>query len=223
MSKVQRRIISIVIIILVLCAYAFLNSSYFSLDELEWSGLTFLAPSDLLAETSYAGRNVFRIDKGELAEQIRGHIWIKDAAVAWKWPNHLSVKVTERKPVALVVGSDSWFVLDDEGVVLPPPRGFNFGSLPLVTNIDLDAGEQFISIARLLAQLPTGLYENVSEWNSLEQTLITRAGTQILLGNLRDLDRKLAALDLILQELAKRSAVPKRIDLRVANSPVIIE
>ena len=77
----QRRIISIVIIILVLCAYAFLNSSYFSLDELEWSGLT-LAPSDLLAETSYAGRNVFRIDKGELAEQIRGHIWIKDAAVA---------------------------------------------------------------------------------------------------------------------------------------------
>ena len=42
--------------------------------------------------------------------------------------------------------------------------------------------------------------------------MITRAGTQILLGNMRDLERKLTALELILEELSNRGASAKRID-----------
>ena len=219
----QRRIISIIIISLVTVTYGFLNSSYFSLNDLEWTGLTILSPGDLLFETSLSGANVFRIDKRDLAEQISSHIWVKDAAVNWKWPNRLIVNIRERQPLALVVSGDSWFILDSEGLILPPPRGFNFGSLPLVTNIDLEEGELFFSIARLLSALPDGLYENISEWNAKEQILITRAGTQILLGNMRDLERKLTALELILEELSNRGASAKRIDLRVVNSPVVIE
>ena len=59
----QRRIISIIIIILVLTMYAFLNSSYFVLDQLEWVGLAFLSPSDLLDQSLLPQGNVFRIDK----------------------------------------------------------------------------------------------------------------------------------------------------------------
>ena len=77
----QRRIISIIIISLVTVTYGFLNSSYFSLNDLEWTGLTILSPGDLLFETSLSGANVFRIDKRDLAEQISSHIWVKDAAV----------------------------------------------------------------------------------------------------------------------------------------------
>ena len=74
-----------------------------------------------------------------------------------------------------------------------------------------------------MARLPAGLYDDVSEWNSSEQTLITRSGTQIVFGSLRELDRKVAALELVLQEVAKENVTPKKIDLRVANSPVIVE
>ncbi|HHX02340.1 MAG TPA: FtsQ-type POTRA domain-containing protein [Firmicutes bacterium] len=219
----QRRIISIIIIIIVLATYAFLNSGYFALGELEWVGLTFLSPSDLFEQTQLPQGNVFRIDKQALEEEITAHVWVKTAHVTWSWPNHLTVQVTERQPIALVINNDSWFLLDREGVLLPPPRGFSYGSLPLVTNADVEASEHLISVARLLSRLPAGLYENVSEWNSKEQTLITRSGTQILLGSLRELDRKVATLELVLEELAKQKVIPKKIDLRITNSPVIIE
>ena len=219
----QRRIISIIIIILVLTMYAFLNSSYFVLDQLEWVGLAFLSPSDLLDQSLLPQGNVFRIDTHALEAEISAYVWVKKAHVTWSWPNHLTVEITEREPVALVVSNDSWFVLDKDGVLLPPPRGFSYGSLPLVTNADMEANEHLISVARLLARLPAGLYDDVSEWNSSEQTLITRSGTQIVFGSLRELDRKVAALELVLQEVAKENVTPKKIDLRVANSPVIVE
>lgn len=219
----QRRIISIIIIIVVLATYAFLNSRYFVLEQLEWVGLTLLSPNDLLDAAGSPRGNVFRVDKQALEDEISAHVWIKAAHVTWSWPNRLTVHVTERQPIALVVNDDSFFLLDREGVLLPPPRGFSYGSLPLVTNGDLEASEHLIAIARLLSRLPASLYDNISEWNSREQMLITRSGTQILFGSLRELDRKVAALELVMEELAKQKVVPKKIDLRVANSPVIVE
>ena len=219
----QRRIISIIVIIIVLAAYAFLNSSYFTLDELEWVGLKYLSPGDLIDAAELPSGNVFRIDKQALQALISAHVWVKTAYVNWSWPNHLTVHVSERQPVAVIVSRDSFLLLDSEGVLLPPPRGFSYGSLPLVTNVDLEASEQLISAARLLSRLPASLYDNVSEWNSGEQTLITRSGTQILFGSLRELDRKVAALEALLEKLARKNTAPKKIDLRIVNSPVIVE
>ena len=70
----QRRIISIIVIIIVLAAYAFLNSSYFTLDELEWVGLKYLSPGDLIDAAELPSGNVFRIDKQALQASISAHV-----------------------------------------------------------------------------------------------------------------------------------------------------
>ncbi len=219
----QRRILSLVFIILVLGAYYFLNSSLFFIDELEWTGLTFISEAELLEQVDFSSNNVFRIDQSALANQISNHLWIKFADISWGWPNRLVVSVVEREAIGMIPSQDSWFLLDTDGDLLPPPRGFSFGSLPLITNIDSDNTDLFITIARLLTRLPANVYEDISELNAEEQILITRSGTQILLGDLRDLNRKLETLELVLADLSRRNINAKRIDLRILNSPVIIE
>lgn len=219
----QRRIISIIIILLVLTGYAFLNSSYFTIYELQWEGLKILQAADLFAWTGFKPSNVFRVDQGALANQVAAHVWVKSAEVSWDWPNKLTVKVVERTPIALVPINESWSILDTEGDLLPLPRGFQFGALPLITQIDPEDQEQFIAIARLLNTMPLQIYDLVSEWNAAEQALITRAGTKIILGDLRELERKLATLELILEDLANRKVIAKKIDLRIINSPIVIE
>lgn len=219
----QRRIISIVIIILVLAVFSFLNSNFFLTEELEWEGVKYLKVHQLSARTSFVPQNVFRVDQKVLAKQVSEHVWVKSADVRWRWPNRLIISITERTPIAMVPIHDSWFLLDDEGVLLPLPIGFTMYSLPLITNADPNDSDMFETIARLLSSVPLELYEYLSEWNAKEQILVTRDGTQVLFGDLRDLNLKFATLELILDDLAGRNVTAKRIDLRVLNSPVIVE
>ncbi len=219
----QRRIMSLIIIILVLAIFSFLNSSYFVTEELEWEGVKYLDISQLAARTSFASQNVFRIDQTTLLKDIKEHLWVKSAKLQWGWPNRLIVKIKERKPIAMVPIGDNWFLCDDEGVLLPFPPGFPADTLPIITNADLDEGASFETITRLLANIPPSLSEYISEWNAKEQILITRKGTQILFGDLRHMTAKFKTLELILADLADRNMIVKKIDLRVLNSPVIVE
>ncbi|NMB38184.1 MAG: FtsQ-type POTRA domain-containing protein [Firmicutes bacterium] len=219
----QRRIISIVITILVLAVFSFLNSSFFLAEELEWEGVKYLNIHQLSARTSFVPQNVFRVDQTALVKQVSEHIWVKSADVRWRWPNRLIVNVVERNPIAMVPIDDSWFLLDDEGVLLPFTTAFAEYSLPLITKVELNDSDTFETIARFLSSIPLGLYEYLSEWNAQEQILVTRDGTQVLFGDLRDLNVKFMTLELILGDLASRNATARRIDLRVLNSPVIVE
>ena len=120
--------------------------------------------------------------------------------------------------------ADNWYILDELGHLMPPySSDLNFYQLPLVTNADLEDQKQFQIIARYLKRAPKDFYQVISEWNAGNQSLITRTGCHVLFGDLRNIEDKFIRLELILADLTKRGVVAQRIDLRVLDSPVILE
>lgn len=211
----------VLVLALVLALYLFSNSSFFETDSVEWTGLVYLAEEQLDAYLDLPVVNVWRVDTRELCAVLQEHPWIEGAKITWRWPARLQIAVRERIPLAQIPSLGGWLLLDKEGHLLPPTLGMAVYPLPIVTNIDLDSGEQLLTAARLLSALPSGLKEFISEWNAAERSLITRSGTEIILGQLADLEQKFMLLETILEDLASQNKSAWRIDLRVPKSPVV--
>ena len=65
------------------------------------------------------GRSLYLMNIRERRQQILGLEWVQDASVRRLWPNHLSVAVQERVPVAVVPFS-SPLLIDGDGYLLAP-------------------------------------------------------------------------------------------------------
>jgi cell division protein FtsQ len=89
------------------------------------------------------GRSVYLLPLDGRRSSLMAIDWVRDAAVARRWPNRVAVRLTERKPVAFVMlprtaaaGSaiSEAALIDGEGVVLRPPPRAQF-SLPVLAGI----------------------------------------------------------------------------------------
>lgn len=100
------------------------------------------------------GRSIADLDPDRRRLQLRTVDWVRDASVRRVWPNHLTVDVLERQPVAFIqipAGMSGNFanpvaykpmLIDSDGVILKL-RGAVPQSLPLLTGIrDTDDIEQ---------------------------------------------------------------------------------
>jgi len=216
-----RGVISVLIVAVVVAFYLLCNSSFFETDQIEWTSLNYLRPHQLDAFLEFSPINVWRLDSRELKAALLEHPWIVSANVRWRWPNRIIVDVVERKPIAQLSSSQSWFLLDGEGRLLPPPVGTLDGSLIVVTNINVESTEQLVSTARLISSIPDNLMGYLAEWNWDKRAFITDAGTEVLIGTSVDLEQKFLLLERILADLAQRGEHATRIDLRIANNPVV--
>lgn len=84
------------------------------------------------------GRSLFLFPLAERRNALRRIPWIKDASIIRTWPNHISVRVTERRPVAFVQlpaeHITRWSLIDSDGVILEPPLRAPF-KLPVITGV----------------------------------------------------------------------------------------
>jgi cell division septal protein FtsQ len=213
--------LSVLVLALVVALYLFANSTFFETNQIEWTGLSHLSAEQLDAFLNMPVINVWRLDARSLAAQLTEHPWIESAKVTWRWPNRLIVRVQERFPIAQIPTDAGWVLLDKEGNILPLVQGATVYSLPVITNLDLEAKEQLIACARLITMIPQGLRESISEWNMQTRSFVTRAGVEILMGQPVELEEKFTLLGKIFEDLELRGQQPKRIDLRVPKSPVV--
>ncbi|MGH9659207.1 MAG: cell division protein FtsQ/DivIB, partial [Bryobacteraceae bacterium] len=86
------------------------------------------------------GQNIFRVPIEERRRKLLAIDWVADATVARIWPNRLTVRIEERRPVAFVhlrqgAAGTRPALIDAEGVILRQPARARF-SFPLVSGID---------------------------------------------------------------------------------------
>ncbi|NLO66236.1 MAG: hypothetical protein GX101_06045, partial [Firmicutes bacterium] len=86
---------------------------------------------------------------------------------------------------------------------------------------NVESTEQLVSTARLISSIPDNLMGYLAEWNWDKRAFITDAGTEVLIGTSVDLEQKFLLLERILADLAQRGEHATRIDLRIANNPVV--
>jgi cell division protein FtsQ len=122
------------------------------------------------------GLSIFAVPLAERRRRLLAVDWVEDASVSRIWPNRLTVRITERTPVAFVslplrgFGSPTRFLLvDAQGVLLDPPARSQF-TFPVLTGLSEDQSDvqrrsRVHAMQNLMADLgPAG--QNISEINA---------------------------------------------------------
>ena len=93
------------------------SAEYFAVDEIRIDGHKRLGRTEVLAVARVEpGMNIFAVDVDEVADRLRAHPWIADAAASRQLPRSLAMEVVERKAEAMVL-FDVPYLLDDSGEV----------------------------------------------------------------------------------------------------------
>lgn len=89
------------------------------------------------------GRSVYLLPLDKRRTALMGLPWVKNATVARLWPNQVSVRIEERKPVAYVKepGLAETTLIDPSGALMAAPAGASF-DLPVVVGVGPDVEEK---------------------------------------------------------------------------------
>ncbi len=120
----------------------FFTSSEFTVDEITISGNKRVDVNDILAQMAIApGENIWLVNLEDLGKRLEKHPAIRHAGVRRFPPKRIHISIEEREFIAFFMNDDgSLLGLDPEGVVLPPPIGFNASASPdEISDADIEA------------------------------------------------------------------------------------
>ncbi len=105
------------------------------------------------------GRSILLIDLEKRRLALLEIPWVADATVSRLWPDRISVRLTERKPIAFVKqkSANAALLIDAEGFHMPAPLNSNF-AFPVVSGVDVDVAEnlrqeRMTRVAKLIREL----------------------------------------------------------------------
>ncbi|MBZ4419472.1 cell division protein FtsQ/DivIB [Myxococcus sp. RHSTA-1-4] len=202
-----------------------LTSPRFDLAAVSFSGLQRASRVELLRLAALTkGQNLWSLDTGTLERAMSQHPWVKTVEVTRRFPNRVSVEVTEHVPVAMAVLGDL-YVLDEDGEPFKRVTPGDGLDLPLVTGLDREgyvtdpvvARERIrsaLEVARAYTALSPGKDERLSEVRVEAQglALVTASGQEVRLGE-GDSEVKLQRLDRVRRELGARGLAAEIIHL----------
>jgi len=139
--------------------------------NLELHGIQYASRQQVLRlfEPDY-GRSLYLFPLAARRKELLGVRWVHDASIARIWPNHVVVRITERRPAAFIkLPAEAmlrWALIDEEGVILDPPPKAAF-TLPVLSGMlrGESAEKRGIRVRRMqrLMQEIGPLADNVSE------------------------------------------------------------
>src|SRR5206468_3529550 len=114
------------------CAWVALDSSVFALRTVTIQGLVRLTKQQVLDRAALpAGRSLVRIDPAAIAARVERLPPVANATVVRRWPHGILIKVTERRPVAVVSTGSAWRLVDINGVAFATVGAQPSGLVPV--------------------------------------------------------------------------------------------
>lgn len=231
--KKQRLLRNLMLVFVVLVAfYVFLNSEYFMINEVKVDGLVYIEPEEIRQYAAVsAGTKLWEVNERELADRLKRHPRVKDVEIVRDLPSGLTIKIEERIPVGLVPYHGNYLEVDREGRVLALRQGTKV-DLPVITGIELErqlvgdiitvAGFQNVTFC---ATSLGDLQVKISEINLRDDGTIvmyTNDGIPIYFGQASEqTERKLKDLAAILIDIWSNDLDVIEVDVSVPGRPVI--
>lgn len=190
--------------------------------EIEGSVHTPREAIDVITER-YVGLNLFQIDIARVQRDLRELGWVERIDIEKKLPDTLRIKITERKPVALVRSGDRLLYVDQQGTgfaELSPSVGDD--DLPIVTDAVGPELARSVALLTELRRTDPELYSRVSEvWPIPPRgfALYDRALGAVVYANADDIASKWRNLYAVLQ--AENNPKIQYADLRFANRVIV--
>jgi cell division protein FtsQ len=172
------------------------------------------------------GDALISVDGGAVARRVEELPWVASVDVERSWPSTLTVRVTEREPVALVqVSEDRAAAVDAEGwVVAIEPHQEGAGDTLVLTGIEDDVAEggRLGREARAALTVAVAVAERLPDVVAAVSTELDaelREGGTVRFGSTDDLGAKVTALETVLDEVD--TSCLQLLDVRVAGSPAL--
>lgn len=206
--------------------YAVYKWDYFLVDNIEITGTSkFVNTIDLqnFVQANQIHKNILLLNTMELSKEIKNRfLGASSVEIGKKYPNTLIVKITERKPLALLKNdiSTEYYLIDQEGYLLGTVED-DPDNLPKINFVgDLRVGE-FVSkdLVPIYYDIIEALDESkvkVSSMSFYEKHIVfyTNEGVRVLVGNEKEKSTVLSALTKLLKALQIENKKPNSIDLR---------
>jgi cell division septal protein FtsQ len=211
------------------------RARYAVVTRIEVRGNRYL-DADHLAEAAGVepGDDLLRLDLRRLRRALERHPRVARASVSHAWPRGIRLAVEERVPVLAVDHGTLW-EMDSAGVLLPPLESGVLADVPVLTGPDLSrlAPGARVSTAdvrralawvRALADPQLQLLGQLSEVDPSEAggvALVMNTGTRVRVPDWPPEIARLAALRVVLADLAHRGIVAAEVDLRFKDQVIV--
>ncbi len=105
--------------------------------------------------------------------RVQSHPWIQRVRTHREFPNHLTIQVQERRPVAIIRLEQLNYV-DIHGNILGPLREGDSTDFPLITGLEDKAGEAFVGVGVHRALRFLRLCERLNCFDSISEVHVDR-------------------------------------------------
>lgn len=216
------------------CYGFFTTSPYFMVKDVEVLGNNRLAAEYIVGRIGLdKNQNIFLADISTISAKVRDNPWIKDVSVSRLLPDKLSVKLVERRPVA-IINKGGIYLVGDDGMVMERLEDYSALPLPLLLGTE-------IAIKRVGDRLESGLaaplidviavsaessfitdkgIKSIEMLHNNKINLVTREGNISIIMDRSYLDEDLEKLDRI--EGFIGTGFVKKIDLSFKGQAVVI-
>ena len=187
-----------------------LYSSVFALRTVTIEGLVRLTKQQVLDRAALpGGRSLLRIDPAAIAARVEKLPPVADASVVRHWPHGIVIKVTERRPVAMVATGSDWTLVDIDGVAFATVHAQPSGLIPVRVGSPMtqDGTADARSALAVYRALSAGLRRQVVELRATSPASVSfqlHNGREVVWGSPTDNARKLAVLRALLPRRAVR-------------------
>ena len=170
--------------------------------------------------------DVFHADLGAVERRLERSPWIADAVVTRHLPSTLTVRVSERRPVALTRASDGRLLyMAVDGTMLAPAPAHT--PMPEVVTTATAAGDvAALSAGAVVAQgLPRALaplVASITVDDSGTVTVLMRSGVTVTYGDASEPEAKGQALKAVLDYAATQPTAIVSINLEVPGAPTAV-
>jgi cell division protein FtsQ len=220
--------ITLLLVIFIFSGYGIYNflihSPYFKIKEIRIEGNHETDREDILSLIDVkTGENIFKVKLKQAELDLRSLKQIKNAQIQRNFPDTIMVKITERVPIAELDGGDNVYynklkLIDEEGIIF-------FGKRRKIPKIlgakDALERRKVVNFLAKLRAVDLSFYEKITyiDGSNPRNIRLKTDGWLLIWGPAgeeteKELEKKLAYLDLVLKDLLRNSRTFNYLDLR---------
>lgn len=217
---------------LLIAFFLFVNSPYFIVGTVVVEGNKYITVEDVLQVAGVPEQvNIFRLKTADIKERLMSDLRVAEVKVDRRFPATISIRVTERQPLAFVASQYGFVEIDRQGMVMAAFKNLKEIKVPVITGVRLGnvyVGDQvnnpgLFCVLTYLAALDELTLNQLSEVNIKspdELVAYTIDSIGIRVGDNQRLPEKALLTGEILQEIATKKLAVEYIDLNY-KSPII--
>jgi cell division protein FtsQ len=220
-------VVAAVVAVLAGCTLLY-RAPVFVVTRVEVVGVAHLTAARVRALAAVpADATLIRFPADGVAERVGRDPWVEAVSVSRVFPDAMRIRITERKPVALVDAGKVFWLIDAGGFVIAPRSTEDTASLPVIRDVpglDPKAGrrsssEPLLNAVKVLAGMSPEIVSTVSAISAATidgTTLFTKDRIEIVVGEASDLGTK----DMLARRiLAEQHGKVVSIDVRTVDRP----